>query len=346
MKKLKFIIIPVCLIIIALIVIIQTDLFKQKNNTSSKEWKIKEVYVDSKVQDQMNVVPKWNERTITEQFYTVNYLDTTYDTSRNTKLPNDKIGEKLEETLVTAHDPYENEYHNINATIFKVIDFPEKCVIAVQFEGTTEYYAYTNAYYRPETLGDFMKDLNLKEIVSFGTVYYEHGYTDNKGQKQYEQVEFYDVEDEKIWKMLFNDLTLENIYSDTEHYSNEYLTEEISISVDIPLLGIENISLSLTDKGYMITNILETGKGFYIGEEKVQEFIDYVIENHEGYKIVYIDTNEEKEPEVDPAEEKIMMTENTVDGFVTKEVDTNTFTSSGNSIEANFVLPYNPVGEM
>ena len=48
-------------------------------------------------------------------------------------------------------------------------------------------------------------------------------------------------------------------------------------------------------------------------------------------------TDEEVKTEKNIVEEKIMMTENTVNGYVTKEVDTNTITSNENKIE-----PYIP----
>ena len=143
--------------------------------------------------------------------------------------------------------------------------------------------------------------------------------------------------------MLFNDFSLENIYHDSENYTSDYLTQNISISVNIPLLGLQNISVSLTDKGYLLTNILETGKGFYIGEDKVQEFIDYIIENYDGYKIVYVDQNgneiidaNTQTPE-NIVEDIIMVTENTLNGYITKELETNKITSTQNKTE-----PYIP----
>ncbi len=68
----------------------------------------------------------------------------------------------------------------------------------------------------------------------------------------------------------------------------------------------------MTDKGYLLTNIRGTGKRFYIGEDKVQEFLNYIKENYDGYKIVYVDekgnniNNEENNVE----DEKIIMIEN------------------------------------
>ena len=184
--------------------------------------------------------------------------------------------------------------------------------------------------------------MNLEEIISFGTIYYN--YWDEDLQEDI-NVEFYGVDNKIIWQKLFNNKNLENIYSDndTEKYTSERFSQSIGISVDIPLLGYKNISVSLTDKGYLLTNILDTGKGFYIGEDKVQEFLDYIKDNYNGYKIVYVDesgsgiTNEEVKTEKNIVEEKIMMTENTVNGYVTKEMDTNTITSNENKIE-----PYIP----
>ena len=137
-------------------------------------------------------------------------------------------------------------------------------------------------------------------------------------------------------------MNLKNIYSDndTGKYTSERFSQSISISVDIPLLGYKNISVSLTDKGYMLTNILDTGKGFYIGEDKVKEFLEYIKENYDGYKIVYVDengreiTDKNTETENNIVEEKIMMTENTVNGYVTKEVETDKITSNENKTES------------
>lgn len=347
MKKLKYVLIPAFIVIIAVICINQNNFFKPNTNISKKEWKIKEIYRDNNiitdVFPEISVIPKWEEKTITQKFYSVNYQNTTYNTSRGAKLSSDKIAEKLGLATLNGYDSYTKTNHSINATLYKVANFSEKCVIAVQFEGNLEYYAYINPYYRPATLGEFMEDLNLKDIVSFGTVYYSYGYTDSNGNKQYEKIEFYDVSNEAIWQMLFNDFSLENIYHDSENYTSDYLTQNISISVNIPLLGLQNISVSLTDKGYLLTNILETGKGFYIGEDKVQEFIDYIIENYDGYKIVYVDQNgneiidaNTQTPE-NIVEDIIMVTENTLNGYITKELETNKITSTQNKTE-----PYIP----
>lgn len=343
--KLKYILAPICIVFIAVIGLYKSGIFTSKPDiiiSKKDDWIIKEVQVDKKdTPTDTAVIPKWNEMSISQQFNEVEYNNSKYS-SRITKISNNNILKNIGNATLTGYDTYTETTYNKKAELYSIKDIEEKCAIAIKFEGDTDYYVYVNSYYRPTTLGEFTKDLNLEEIISFGTIYYN--YWDEDLQEDI-NVEFYGVDNKIIWQKLFNNKNLENIYSDndTEKYTSERFSQSIGISVDIPLLGYKNISVSLTDKGYLLTNILDTGKGFYIGEDKVQEFLDYIKDNYNGYKIVYVDesgsgiTDEEVKTEKNIVEEKIMMTENTVNGYVTKEVDTNTITSNENKIE-----PYIP----
>ena len=343
--KLKYILAPICIVFIAVIGLYKSGIFTSKPDiiiSKKDDWIIKEVQVDKKdTPTDTAVIPKWNEMSISQQFNEVEYNNSKYS-SRITKISNNNILKNIGNATLTGYDTYTETTYNKKAELYSIKDIEEKCAIAIIFEGDTDYYVYVNSYYRPTTLGEFTKDLNLEEIISFGTIYYN--YWDEDLQEDI-NVEFYGVDNKIIWQKLFNNKNLENIYSDndTEKYTSERFSQSIGISVDIPLLGYKNISVSLTDKGYLLTNILDTGKGFYIGEDKVQEFLDYIKDNYNGYKIVYVDesgsgiTDEEVKTEKNIVEEKIMMTENTVNGYVTKEVDTNTITSNENKIE-----PYIP----
>lgn len=343
--KLKYILAPICIVFIAVIGLYKSGIFTSKPDiiiSKKDDWIIKEVQVDKKdTPTDTAVIPKWNEMSISQQFNEVEYNNSKYS-SRITKISNNNILKNIGNATLTGYDTYTETTYNKKAELYSIKDIEEKCAIAIKFEGDTDYYVYVNSYYRPTTLGEFTKDLNLEEIISFGTIYYN--YWDEDLQEDI-NVEFYGVDNKIIWQKLFNNKNLENIYSDndTEKYTSERFSQSIGISVDIPLLGYKNISVSLTDKGYLLTNILDTGKGFYIGEDKVQEFLDYIKDNYNGYKIVYVDesgsgiTNEEVKTEKNIVEEKIMMTENTVNGYVTKEMDTNTITSNENKIE-----PYIP----
>ncbi len=346
MKKLKYILAPVCIVFIAVIGFYKSGIFHSKPDiiiSKKDNWIIKEVEIDNNnlTDTETAVVPKWNEMSISQQFYEVEYNDNKYS-SRITKISNDNILKNIGTATLKGYDTYTKITYNKKAELYSIKNVEEKCAIAIKFEGDTDYYVYVNSYYRPTTLGEFMRDLNLEEITSFGTIYYNYW---NEDSQENINVEFYGVDNKIIWQKLFTNKNLENIYSDNDigKYTSEKITQSISISVDIPLLGYKNISVSLTDKGYLLTNILDTGKGFYIGEDKVQEFLNYIKENYDGYKIVYVDengieiTNRNLETENNTEEGKIMVTENTVNGYVTKEIETDKMTSNENKTE-----PYIP----
>lgn len=342
--KLKYILAPICVVLIAVIGFYKSGIFTSNPDVaiSKKDgWIIKEVKTDKTTTSDTAIVPRWNEMSISQQFGEVEYNNNKYS-SRIAKISKDNIIKNIGNATLTGYDTYTETTYSKKGDLYSIKGISEKCAIAVNFEGDTDYYVYVNSYYRPKTLGEFIEVLNLKDNIFFGTIYYNYW---DKDSEENIDVEFYDVDNEIIWNKLFSNLNLENIYSDndTGKYTSERFSQSISISVDIPLLGYKNISVSLTDKGYMLTNILDTGKGFYIGEDKVKEFLEYIKENYDGYKIVYVDengreiTDKNTETENNIVEEKIMMTENTVNGYVTKEVETDKITSNENKTE-----PYIP----
>ncbi len=297
-------------------------------------WIKKEIYFDlNDVEGQSDVVLHWDEKTITQQFYFAEYDGKKYD-SQHTKILSENVGKKLGTVVLTGEDAYTNIVYTKNADVYEIKTISSEWVIALQFEGTSEYYVYVNIHYRPTTLGELIEDLNLKEIMTFGTVKYSYLDTTKKENQQIVNVEFYDVKDEDVWNMLLSDENLENVYNDTGNYNyySDKFVKGVKISVDIPLLGYENISIELTDKGYLITNILGTGKGFYIGEEKVEEFIDYISKTYQGYEIVIVYPDIEEEPKKE--DDRIMMYDNTT--HTETEVDMNSIMSNS---QTNRTLP-------
>lgn len=288
MKKNKTIWIYIACVIVLVAIILSTIIILNKTSEGHK-WKEKKVYVDKeeffKTENMMAKELKWEESSITQKFYTVYFLDKQYD-AKHKKIDRNLIGEGLGTAELTGYDYYTGATYKINANIYEIKDFPTKCVVAVRFEDDADYYPYINAYYTPRTLGEFINDLNLKETVEFGSVWYADSYNDKDGNYHYDKIEFPDVPDDIIWQMLLSDETLKNVHDD-----NTYHSEIMSISVNIPIFGYENIGITISEDGYLTTNIFETGKTFYIGEEKVEEFVNYVLDKYDGYKTIYVDEN-------------------------------------------------------
>lgn len=342
-------IIVLCILIIALVIINRNEWFGGEkvtvaNNGASDEtitdetgrtWKVKRIEENSNVVMQSSAVElKWDEKTITQKFYSVYFMNNTYDSSNGTSISNDLIGQSLGTASLIGNDSYTDSDYTTTATVYEIKDYPTNCMIALQFEGDSNFYIYINTFYRPDTLGDFIDDLNLKENVTFGTINYNYSYTDNNGEWQYAEVEFYDVNNDDIWNMLFIDTSLENVQDDLEVYTNGDFN--ISINVDIPFLGSKRVCITLTDRGYLTTNIFETGKAFYIGEDKVQEFLNYLVNNYDGYRLIYEDTAEEEnlDNEIEDSG-TIMVTQNSINGTTTEEVNTSEFNNLSNFTNAS-----------
>lgn len=262
-------------------------------------WPIKATVTSSDsapvVSAEVAIIPRWEDMAIYEQFYDIEFNDISYSARRGV-VPADRVGELLGTVTARGWDEYadiagEDANRYIDAEIFAITKINPECAVAVRYEGIDTVYACVNSYYRPATLGQFIEDLNLREEVSFGTVYYEW----HSPSGRHANIQFDDVDDQVIWDMLLTETDAENVYDESKLH--EMPRRIMGASVDIPLLGYQNISLSVAEEGCIKTNILDTGKMFCIGEELTQAFVDYVTEHCEGYEPVTVYTNLAEEPE-------------------------------------------------
>lgn len=224
-------------------------------------------------------IPRWDDMTVTQKFPYLSFNGYEYSTADKV-IPEESIGKKLTSATLTGKDVYTGKTYAINADIYEITDISKNCAVSLKFEGYDELYVCRNSGYRPETLGQFIDDLNLRETLTFGKAYA----TVKKGDT-YTETEYSGLDRAKVWEMLLSDRELKNV---KDYDSMNFGKKLISVSINIELLGYENISLTVTEDGYLTTNILDTGKAFFIGREKAENFAEYVRENCEGTeKITY-----------------------------------------------------------
>ena len=213
------------------------------------------------------IVQFWDDKTIVQKYPSFTYSNiryTIFSTQIKDGINTKYVGNKVDDIIVDGIDVYnKDEKYSINAEIYEIKNVYKECAYAIKFEGDKEYYSYLNTTYEFETLGDFIEKLNLEEYLQFGTATYKNN------------IVYKDFDDSIVWDMLLSDYSLTN----TSLTNNNYKNPLMSISTNIEALGIKNVSFAVNDEGYIQTNILGTAKTFYIGEEKVNNFIDYVIKN-------------------------------------------------------------------
>ena len=220
-------------------------------------------------QAEVAIIPHWKDKTLTQKFPEAKWNNATYAVSPNA-VNQKQVKEKLATITVTGQDVYTDKIYTHSVTLYALDGINPTCAVAVQYAGDDGFYPARNFWYVPKTLGQFIDDLSLRENLSVGEVSYS--YTDEEGHRHETVYEHLSVE--TVWEMLLDDTSLKNVYDQQIPYYHD-----IGISVHIPIVGQRNVSLALTEDGHIITNILDTGKAFYIGQDKVQAFIAYVTEH-------------------------------------------------------------------
>lgn len=229
---------------------------------------------------ELALIPHWEELTLPEQFGEFHVGERRYHT-RVAAIDAAKVGEKLGTSGAKGYDIYTDTTYTASLDYHAIRGISTECALAARFEGEETYYVYVNSWYRPETLEELITALNLRENMTFGDFHASYFYAEDRRD---ERVTFRDPDDSIVWEWLLSDTSLKNVWNETGWYGSV-----LSVSVNIPLLGYENIGLWVTEDGHLCTNILDTGKAFYIGEEKVKAFVAYVIANCTDREVIVVD---------------------------------------------------------
>lgn len=221
-------------------------------------------------QTELAVLSPWETLSLPEQFGTVVYQGVQYD-SCVTAVEAQWIGEPLGSATLTGYDSINEVAHTAQAELYALNTLSRECAVALRFAGDDRYYAYAATGYQPQTLGDFIDALNLKETLTFGSVWQ----TNAVGAPGGSLTEYTGLSGEAAWRLLLSDVQAPAV-SYNQVIEDEDCAAVMSVSVSLPLLGRENVSLSVTQNGYLTTNLLDTAHAFFIGREAVQQFTDYV----------------------------------------------------------------------
>ena len=157
--------------------------------------------------------------------------------------------------------------HYISCEIYSLTFSPDHSVVAVQFEGSSEIYRFEceREFDPPKTLGEFMETRKLSEVLPLTVLYYNNGTSDTKRALSSE-------DSDAVWSILarYGDAPFVKDYT---YYHNK---EDVGFSATSEVLGIRNLSFTINEEGYIVTNIEQYGYYYHIGVDAAREVIDYV----------------------------------------------------------------------
>lgn len=211
-------------------------------------------------------IPCWEERSIYDKFGEIKTSDGEYSAT-SIIVTKEKVGKLLEKITVSGTDePYTEKTYTCNAEVYELKGFSSKAVAAVKYEGEKKLYICRSRSYKPQTLGQFINDLSLKSKLEFNRF---HVTVKKKGTIR--EVVYNGWKTERIWELLNSFENAKLVNED----DIKWFEPAIQASINVSELGHENISLRVSKDGYLDTNILDTGKTFYIGEAAAESFIKY-----------------------------------------------------------------------
>ena len=209
----------------------------------------------------------WNCQEMPEQFPSLEYNGRGYVIrSRDMQLSKDKVGKKLGSATMWGYDIYEDKKHTTTCEIYEIKGVDSSRFIAVKYQGYEGYYVFNirDYYDPPATLGDLITSLNLTETVPLTKIYHN--------SKFYSLTE---TDSEVLWSMLLKHTDAETLETEPLPSGKEVLAFVI-VSEE---LGVDNLSWSLYNDGYLRTNIESYGYRYYIGEDAVEEIVQYALKH-------------------------------------------------------------------
>lgn len=213
----------------------------------------------------------WETLTINQQYTEFSRDEAAY-TVKSTMLEKDALGEALGTvTAVGVTNKMIRLTHP--AKIYAINGIADRCAVAVDYDNSGSYYVATCRSYMPTTLGTLIEDLNLKENMTIGQVSYQY-LKNNERKPGNHIIERYTLDSaELLWETILSDTS---IVRDLTIPNLEVGSMTIPIAVDV--IGVEGYSIEVTMDGYLRINLLDTGKGFFIGKKVAQSFIKAVTE--------------------------------------------------------------------
>ena len=197
--------------------------------------------------------------------YKLNYItigtETVVFMKSGVECTGDLVEGKKDDTYVTGIWGESN--HSENVSIYTLDGVSDNCAVIVFYPSTAECPIYINTDYSPDTLGDMLDDMGLAKHMSFGS----------KNVKVSGENAYYDVPTEKIMKVLGECRDAVNTNEGIAPFSRDF-----TIYSDISYMRY-NTNIYISKEGYITTKIVDRGASFYIGEEKAQEYIEYLLGN-------------------------------------------------------------------
>ena len=209
---------------------------------------------------------QWDLLTVYEQYTSMELYGKQFY-SRGAEIREELLGDTLGSYEVSGEDGYTDKTYSQTFEVRQINGISDDLMAAVKMDG--KYYIFKNNEYAPPSkLGKLLDSYSLADAVELHSFSTCEGYTETGS--------YYLEDDGMIWQILDE---CRNAAFVGDEFWDSGEENEVSFSVTSETLGVYKNVLSISDKGYLRTNIFDWGYVYYIGEDAANRIISYATEN-------------------------------------------------------------------
>ena len=228
------------------------------------------------------IVWGWDERTTSEKYSTTEINGTTYHVLSSRAISVDLVGEKINSYEFYGFDEKAQQKRTETFEVYQMKNLPEDLYLAVYIDGEYFVLKKEESYNPPATLGELFELIDLEKIIELNR-FSEDG--------ENSETRYYSLNnDDYVWDVL-KECSSARFFKNDEFYTHE--RKHIDFSVTSEALGVYKCVLTITEEGFLSTNIFSYGYRFDIGKENAKKIIDYAKKNsvsaeYEPYELYII----------------------------------------------------------
>lgn len=211
----------------------------------------------------------WEYLTPMERYEAMTLGGTPYHT-RAREIREELLAESLGVCETEGYDPFTETRYPAEFEVRAIRGVDPTQLVAVDLEGTWVVFVkgLLGEFPVPKTLGELMDTCSLPETLSLERFCTKDGY---------ETTGWYLAEsDENVWQILSECREVPCSVSDAWNLADQ---KYISFTATSEALGVYKQVLSITEDGYLLTNLMEYGYVFEIGEDAAGRIIQAVTEH-------------------------------------------------------------------
>lgn len=241
---------------------------------------IERPYTDANITvNETPIVWPWNYKTIFEKYETID-IDGIKYTGYMQEITENHIGNKINSYEATGYDDTSESVNGIYHQMFdayEIKDVSPNRLIAVKMDD--KYYVFgSELYFPPETWGGVLADYGLLNAVEFKSF---------SRKNANGELEYYSLDSDAVILDILNTCLDAKAVDPIGWHQIE--RDGINFSVTSEILGVYKKTISITDDGYLWTDMFNGEYLYYIGIDVSNEIITHAVNNS---KIVENVTNE------------------------------------------------------